>query len=268
MIIETSQGRVFANTGGAPFDPNQPVAILVHGAGCDHSIWGNQNRYIAHHGASVLALDLPGHGRSDGDAITRIEALAQFLVGILEALKIVRPVLIGHSMGALAVLEAASLLGDHCAGLGLCGVAAKMPVHPDLLGAAERNELTAAELIASFGHGGRAHRGGNPSHGVWMIGNAIALIDSARPGVLHTDLAACNQYQTALDAAAKVSCPTLMLLGGGDKMTPVKAAKGLADALSTVETVLIETSGHMMMIEAPHESRKAMMGLIKRVGIR
>ena len=264
MIIETDLGPVFANTGGAAFDPSKPVAILVHGAGCDHSIWGNQNRYIAHHGASVLALDLPGHGRSGGEPIASIEDLAAFLVRVIDTVKIEKPVLIGHSMGALAVLEAAALLGDRCAGLGLCGVAEKMPVHPDLLGAAERNELTAAELIASFGHGGRAHRGGNPAHGVWMIGNAIRLIDGSKPGALHIDLAACNAYQGAPAAAAKVTCPTLMLLGRGDKMTPAKAAKGLADAIAKSETVLIETAGHMMMIESPHDSRKAMMGLIKR----
>lgn len=264
MFIETDHGTVFANTGGAKFDPSQPVAILVHGAGCDHSIWGNQNRYIAHHGASVLALDLPGHGRSGGEAIDSIEGLARFLVSIVEKLEIQKPVLIGHSMGALAVLEAAALLGDKCAGLGVCGVAEKMPVHPDLLGAAERNELTAAELIASFGHGGRAHRGGNPAHGIWMIGNAITMIDGSKPGVLHTDLAACNAYHGAPDAAAKVTCPTMLLLGKGDKMTPAKAARGLAGAIAKSETVLLETAGHMMMIEAPHDSRKAMMALIKR----
>lgn len=265
MIFETDHGPVFANTGGAPLDPSKPVAILVHGAGCDHSIWGNQSRYIAHHGASVLALDLPGHGRSPGDAIGSIEDLAAFLVHVVDRLQIAKPILIGHSMGALAVLEAAALLGGKCAGLGLCGVAEKMPVHPDLLGAAARNELAAAQLIASFGHGGKAHRGGNPAHGIWMIGNAITMIDRSKPGVLHTDLAACNAYQGAAVAAAKVACPTLLLLGRGDKMTPAKAAKTLADAMSNVETVLIETAGHMMMAEAPHDSRKAMMGLIHRV---
>ena len=265
MFIDLPHGRIFANTGGTDLDPSKPCAILVHGAGGDHTVWGGQNRYLAHHGASVLALDLPGHGRSTGDAPTSIGALAEFLITLIETLKLERPVLIGHSMGALASLEAASRLGDKCAGLGLCGIAAKMPVHPDLLGAAERNELTAAEFIASWGHGTKAHRGGNPAHGIWMLRQAVVLIDRTPPGVLHKDLAACNAYQDAPAAAAKVACPTLFLLGRGDKMTPVRAAQGLIDAVADADVRILDSAGHMMMIESPHESREALMSLIKRV---
>jgi pimeloyl-ACP methyl ester carboxylesterase len=265
MIIDMPEGPVFANTGGRDLDRNQPVAILVHGSGCDHSVWGGQNRYIAHHGASVLAIDLPGHGRSGGSALTTIGDQADFLIRLIETLGIERPILIGHSMGALAVLEAAARLGDRCAGLGLCGVAAAMPVHPDLLGAAERNELTAAELIASWGHGGRAHKGGNPAHGIWMLRAAVILMDRAAPGVLHADLKSCADYHDAPAAAAKVTCPTLFLLGRGDKMTPAKAARPLMEAIAGSEAVEIPTAGHMMMIEAPHESRDALMRLVRKV---
>ncbi|MDW3206631.1 MAG: alpha/beta hydrolase [Alphaproteobacteria bacterium] len=265
MIIDMKEGPVLANTGGAAFDPKKPVAILVHGAGCDHSIWGGQNRYIAHHGASVLSLDLPGHGRSPGPAIDSIGGLADFVIRVVDSLEIERPILIGHSMGGLTVLEAASRLGDRCAGLGLCGVAAKMPVHPALLDAARNDKLTAAELIAGWGHGSRAHRGGNPSHGIWMLRQAVILIDRMAPGVLHADLAACNDYQGALEAAAKVSCPTQLLLGRGDKMTPVKVAQPLIDAIDGAEATILDAAGHMMTVEAPRESCMALMSLIRKV---
>jgi len=265
MIIDTDHGPVFANTGGAPFDPSKPTAILVHGAGGDHSIWGGQNRYMAHHGANVLALDLPAHGRSGGKAIDSIAGLAEFLIGIIAAAEVKVPILIGHSMGALASLEAASRLGSDCAGLGLCGVAAKMPVHPDLLGAAQRNELTAAQFIASWGHGSRAHRGGNPTHGIWMMSQAVTLVNRTAPGVLFTDLTACNAYQGALAAAAKVTCPTQFLLGQADKMTPVKAAQPLIDAIPGAEVTILPTIGHMMTVEAPRDSCTSLMALLSRV---
>lgn len=264
MILDMPEGPIFANTGGADFDPTRPTAVLVHGAGCDHSIWAGQSRYLAHHGASVLSIDLPGHGRSGGDAPDSIEAIADFLIRLIETAGLTRPVLIGHSMGALAVLEAAGRLGAALTGLGLCGVAAKMPVHPALLEAARSNTLNAAELIAGWGHGSRAHRGGNPAHGLWMLRQAVALIDGCRPGVLHTDLAACNAYQGAVEAATKVACPTLFLLGRGDKMTPAKACQPLIDAIPGSETAVLPLAGHMMMIEAPHEARRALMGLIQR----
>ncbi|MEC9265507.1 MAG: alpha/beta hydrolase [Pseudomonadota bacterium] len=265
MFIEMQNGPVFANTGGAEFDPKKPVAILVHGAGCDHSIWGGQNRYIAHHGASVLALDLPGHGRTPGPAIDSIGGLADFVIGVVDALKIDRPILIGHSMGGLTVLEAAARLGDRCAGLGLCGVAAKMPVHPALLDAAKNDKVTAAELIAGWGHGSRAHRGGNPAHGIWMLRQAVILIDRMAPGVLHADLAACNAYGDALAAAARVTCPAHLLLGKGDKMTPVKVAQPLIEAIQGADVTVLESAGHMLTVEAPRESCMALMGLIRKV---
>lgn len=265
MILDMPDGPIFANTGGGTVDPAKPAAVLVHGAGCDHSIWGGQSRYLAHHGASVLSIDLPGHGRSGGAPLESIEDIAAFLIRLIKTAKLERPVLIGHSMGALAVLEAAARLGPKLAGLGLCGVAAKMPVHPALLDAAKANDLSAAELIAGWGHGSRAHRGGNPAHGLWMLRQAVALIDGSRPGVLHTDLAACNAYQGATDAAEKLSCPTLFLLGRGDKMTPVKACQPLIDAVADAQTVILPQAGHMMMIEAPHDARRALMGLVQRV---
>lgn len=265
MFIDMPEGRIFANTGGKDYDPSQPTAILVHGAGCDHSIWSGQNRYLAHHGASVLGIDLPGHGRSEGAAIDSIGGLADFLIRLIAAIGAQKPILIGHSMGALASLEAAGRMGNALSGLGLCGVAAKMPVHPALLGAAEKNEVTAAELISGWGHGSRSHRGGNPSHGIWMLRYAIRLIDSTAPGVLHKDLAACNDYDGALAAAGQVACPTLLLLGRGDKMTPQKAAAPLAEAISGASVTVLQTAGHMMMIEDPDGSRKALMALVQRV---
>ncbi|MDF1749765.1 MAG: alpha/beta hydrolase [Alphaproteobacteria bacterium] len=265
MIIDMDRGPVFANTGGALFDPSKPTAILVHGAGGDHSIWGGQNRYLAHHGASVLAIDLPAHGRTGGKAIDSISGLAEFLIDFIAAAKVETPILIGHSMGALTSLEAASRLGKGCAGLGLCGVAGAMPVHPDLLGAAQRNELTAAQFIASWGHGSRAHRGGNPTHGVWLLNQAVTLINRTGPGVLYTDLKACNEYKGALDAAAKVVCPTQFLLGQSDKMTPLKAAQPLIDAVADAQVTVLPAIGHMMTVEAPTESCSALMALMGRV---
>ena len=48
--------RVFAGTGGRPFDRGLPTVAFLHGAGMDHSVWALQSRYLAHHGRAVLAL--------------------------------------------------------------------------------------------------------------------------------------------------------------------------------------------------------------------
>jgi hypothetical protein len=88
------------------------------------------------------------------------------------------------------------------------GVAERMPVHPDLQGAADRNEVLAAELVTSWGHARRGQVGGHPAPGLWMAGGAVRLIDRAPDGVLAADLAACNAYDKARERAATVRCPT------------------------------------------------------------
>ena len=71
--------RIFAANGGMDFTPSRPAVVLVHGAGMDHSVWALQSRALAHCGHSVLAVDLPGHGRSEGEALTSIAAIADWL---------------------------------------------------------------------------------------------------------------------------------------------------------------------------------------------
>lgn len=266
MIITVKNTEIFINTGGQEFDASKPTVILVHGAGMDHSVWGQQTRYIAHHGFNALAVDLPGHGRSGGLALANIQALADFLGDLIDELACDQATLIGHSMGALSSLEAAASHSDKICGLVLCGAAASMPVHPVLLERAAANDIDAAKLIASWGHGSGSHKGGNVMNGVWMIGAAIRLIDRSSAGVLSIDLVACNDYSTAVEAAAKVDCPTMLLLATEDKMAPVRAATPLLEALTTASQVIIPGSGHMMMIEAPDATRDHLMNFLKANG--
>ena len=79
MELTVDGNAVFAATGGKDFDPHLPVLLFIHGAGNDRTAWRLQTRYFAYHGRAVLAIDLPGHGRSGGAPLTSIQALADFV---------------------------------------------------------------------------------------------------------------------------------------------------------------------------------------------
>ena len=64
MHLSVNGSETFVATGGREFDAAQPTVVLLHGAGFDHTAWALHSRWLAHHGHSVLAPDLPGHGRS------------------------------------------------------------------------------------------------------------------------------------------------------------------------------------------------------------
>ncbi len=250
MHLQVDDKSVFAATGGRQFEERQPVVVMLHGAGMDHIIWALSARSLAHRGRSVLAVDLPGHGRSQGPALTGIAAMAAWVVRLLDAARIHGATLVGHSMGALIALEAAGEAPQRIRRIALLGVAARMPVHPDLLKAAGDDQAHAADLIASWGHGPAGHFGGNPAPGLWRMGGATRLLNQAEEGVLGSDLAACDAYD-ATAGASRVRCPSLLLLGALDRMTPPGKAKALAAALPNSQTTVIPGAGHMMMSEAP-----------------
>ena len=259
----TVQGKqVYAHTGGQEFDPAKPVVIFLHGAGMDHTVWGLQARYVAHHGHGVLSVDLPGHGRSEGAALDTIEKLGDWITALLDAAGAKQATLVGHSMGALASLSAAARHPARVAKLVLCGAAAKMPVHPDLIAAAENDPALARDLIVDWGFGGRGRMGGNTAVGLWLSTTAQRLIDRAGTGVLATDLKACNAYAAGEADAAKVACPALLILGEVDRMTPAKAGRALAQAIKGSQAVAIQDCGHMMMVEQPDATLDALTNFL------
>lgn len=258
MELSVDGNSVYVATGGKPFKPELPTVIFLHGAGLDHTVWTLQTRYFAHHGRNVFAIDLPGHGRSAGPALRSIPALADWVVRLLDAAQVEKAALVGHSMGALIALEAAARAPARVWALALLGVAKRMPVHSDLLNAANEGRHEAIDLIASWGFGRRAHLGGAQAPGLWMLGGGVRLFEHARSGVLGCDLAACNDYGTALDAAAKITCPVLLVLGEIDRMTPPSAARELAARFAESRMVVLPGTGHMMMIEQPDRTLDAL----------
>ena len=227
----------------------------------DHTVWALQARYFAHHGRSVLAVDLPGHGRSAGPALQSIAAMADWLDAFLQAAGIATAALAGHSMGALIALEAAARFPARVRAMALLGAAPCMPVHPDLLAAAAANEHLAYDLVTSWGHGATGHVGGNLAPGLWLMGGGERLLERTAPGVLHADLAACNAYD-GTQAAARVACPALLVIGVADRMTPAKGGRKLAGAITGARAVEIAGCGHMMMLEKPDETLDALRTML------
>ncbi|MEP7207609.1 MAG: alpha/beta hydrolase [Casimicrobiaceae bacterium] len=251
MKLEVAGSAVYAYTGARAWADTQPVMVFVHGAAHDHSVWALQSRYFAHHGANVLALDLPGHGRSDGAALSSIEALAAWLVAVLDAQQVSQATLVGHSMGALAVLECAARHPRRVARLALLGPAVPMEVSDDLLAAAGDDVGLAYALINGWSFGPRGTIGGNALPGVWMVGNGLRLMERNAEGVLAIDLRACRDYTAGLAAAAAVTCPTLVIVAGRDLMAPARTARALLDALPRRDLVRLEAAGHALMAEEP-----------------
>ncbi|MGE5169927.1 MAG: alpha/beta fold hydrolase [Rudaea sp.] len=251
MLFDVGGDRVYAYTGSRPFAPDLPSVLFVHGAGNDHGVFALQSRYFAWHGMNAVAIDLPGHGRSGGAPLRSVEALADWLPRALDALGVRACAVVGHSMGALAALECTARHPARVTRLALLGPAAPMPVSDDLLAAAQRDDHVAFELINGWSFAPPAQLGANPVPGMWMLGNAMRLLERSRPGVLWTDLVACNDYANGVAAAGNVQCPVLVMLGTRDIMAPPRNAQALIATLRDVRTVSLPETGHALMAERP-----------------
>src|SRR5579859_5236122 len=105
MQLSVNGVEAFVATGGKSFDKSLPAVVFLHGAGFDHTTWALHSRWFAHHGYSVLAPDLPGHGRSSGPPLPTIAAMADWTAALLEAAGAQKAKLVGHSMGSLIAVE-------------------------------------------------------------------------------------------------------------------------------------------------------------------
>ena len=251
MRCDVGGCSVYAYTGARGFDPALPAVVFVHGAAHDHSVWALQSRYFAHHRRNVLAVDLPGHGRSGGAPLASVEAIGEWLSALLDAARIERAALVGHSLGALAVLEAAGREPERVENIALLGPSVPMPVADALLDAAKANDHLAYELITGWSFAPGHQLGGNQQPGVWMTGNALRLMERSQPGALYSDLLACHRYAGGLAAARKIRCRVLLILGQRDLMAPAKNAAALTAALTGCRVVTVPDCGHSLMTEAP-----------------
>jgi pimeloyl-ACP methyl ester carboxylesterase len=263
---------LYACTGGKHFDAARPCVVFLHGAQHDHSVWILQSRWFAHHGHAVLALDLPGHGRSAGPAAGSVEAAAERLAQALATVASPRFVLVGHSMGSLIALDLAQRLGERVAGVALLGSAFPMQVSDALLAATRDDPASAMQMINVWSHSASiapfGARPSNPGPGFNIVWQNLRLMERiARvngPQVLATDFAACNAYAGGLEAARALACPALFISGAADQMTPPRAAKALIDACADKEAVVLPATGHALMAENPEGVRRALAAFAQR----
>ena len=254
MDLIVNGRTAFAYTGGKPFDPALPCVVFIHGALNDHSVWTLLARWFAHHGHSVLALDLPAHMRSAGPPLPDVEALADWTLALLDAAGVNRAALVGHSMGSLIALEASARAPQRVSALVMVGTAYPMKVSQALLDISRDDPLQAIDRVVSYSHSTLAAKPSYPGPGSWLRGGSRALmrlVQSRQPGLFHHDFSLCDRYAGGMQAAAKVQCPASLIVGSADQMTVPKQAREMAQALrATVHSV---NAGHSIMAEAPEQ---------------
>nr|MBC7245412.1 alpha/beta fold hydrolase [Chloroflexota bacterium] len=219
-----------------------PRLLLVHGAGGNHLHWGYAIRNLQ--GAHVYALDLPGHGRSDGIGRSSITDYADVLAGFMDALDLARAVVVGHSMGGATAMMTALCHPQRVAGLVLVGTGARLRVLPAILEGTLHDFERTITLICEYAY--------SPNAPKELVQQGQRQMLRVAPKVLHDDFVACNAFDV-MDQLYEIRCPTLVICGSEDRLTPPKYSTFLAERIAGAELRLIEGAGHMVMLEKPNQ---------------
>ncbi len=274
MYIPVQGQKIYCYTGGKPFDAAKPTLVFIHGVLNDHSVWILQTRYFAHHGFNVLAVDLPGHGKSEGSCPKSVEAAAEFTMALMDAVGVQKAALIGHSWGSLIALHAASLAPERVSQLALVGTAYPMKVSPALLDASLNAPMKAIEMVNTFSHSSLSPPPSALGPGTWLYGGSRALMrrvlaSNPKENVFHIGFKACDSYEGAFEALNRLIAHTesaqiaiLFIVGMADQMTTPKAAQSLIDKAPAAKVARV-SGGHQMMTESPEEVLRALANFLR-----
>jgi len=241
---ETGAGKLFYTTSRRPAD--SPSLLLVHGAGGTRLNWPAELRRLP--GAVVYTLDLPGHGRSEGNGRDSVAAYGEAILAFLDQVGIEQAVVTGHSMGGAIAQTLALGFPDRVAGLVLVATGARLRVAPAILEGIHADFERVADLITRIAWSPEA----DPA--MVELGRQTLLSETS-PDVLFGDFTACNRFDV-MKRLHEIETPTLVVAGTADQLTPLKYARFLAEHITGARLTVIKGAGHMVMLERPAEVAK------------
>lgn len=234
------------------FLPDRKTLVFIHGSGDDHTKWIQQYNPLKNV-FNIAAMDLPGHGRSEGHGEQEVAAYVEWVKKILDGLKIFNPVLIGHSLGAAICLSYVIRYDTSAAAVVPVGGGVKMPVNPMILEGLKQDPAAVIDMVAKFSVA-KQNREKFSSH----IVNSLSLVN---PGIIHGDFSTCNGLDIT-EAVAGIRIPTLVICGAEDKMTPPSLSQVIRDRIPGAKFTLIEGAGHYAMMENPETFNEVLTAFV------
>ena len=155
------------------------------------------------------------------------------------------------SLPLLLIIGGAKIDTKIISELVLLGVCLPMNVSDELLTNAQSNNQDALNFITMWGHSNFSHLGQNIVPGIWLTGSSKKLLETSSKGVLFSDLMAVKNYKEDEKTLNKILCPTLIICGSEDMMTPLKNVVILEKNINKLSKIVLPNCGHMMMLEEP-----------------
>jgi pimeloyl-ACP methyl ester carboxylesterase len=227
--------------GGEDFFKGKEVVLFIHGAGGEEFIWSYQKGFFEKRFNPII-IELPGHGKSEGEGEQAIGKYAEHVHDFLKAMGLLKVSLIGHSMGGAIVQILALTHPEVIHKIVLVGTGARLRVLPAILNGIKDHFEETVRKIARFAFSRKASAD--------LIEKSISNLMRCRPEVLYNDFLACDRFDLTKEVE-EINLPTLILCGEEDEMTPVKYSQFLHDHIKGSKMEILPNAGHMVMMESP-----------------
>lgn len=212
--------------------------VFIHGAGGSHDIWRHQFGLLPDRPAYFL--DLPGHGQSEGPAFSDIAETGRWLQHWLAETFGCRPaILVGHSMGGAVAQWTALHAPEAVKAIVLVTTGARLKVNPTFLEQLERGLFDAEQMRMAF----------SPHTPESIVREEIERWKNGPSAdVIYNDFLACDRFDVRGEIG-RILCPTLIIAGEDDRMTPPHYATFMAEQIPGARLVILPRAGHYVMLE-------------------
>ncbi|TFF69331.1 MAG: alpha/beta hydrolase [Promethearchaeota archaeon] len=231
---------------------SKTVIIFIHGSGGDASTWKNQ--ILANNSHSVIALDLPSHGKSDKFEKLSLNLYVDVLTKLIEALNYERIILGGHSLGGAVIQSYYFLYPQNLDGLILISTGAKLRVSPAIL---ESLKQDYEKYLIYLNNVAFSKKTKNSIMNEYK--DKSSLIGAE---VTYQDFKICDNFDL-FEKTNLIKAPSLIICGTDDKLTPVKYSQYFHNKIPNSTLVLIENAGHMVMLEKYKEVNESIIKFVK-----
>jgi pimeloyl-ACP methyl ester carboxylesterase len=247
------RGRILAyEAQPATFDSSAVTIVFVHGSGGDRDDWRGQLDGMAD-SVNTVAVELPGHGRSEPPGETSVDAYAQWVADLIEALGLRQVMLVGNSLGGAIALRLAVDPPGWLKAIGIVGSGARLKVMPAVLEGLKTEPAKTLDMFSDFTVSSSASED---------VRNAV--VEKFRKGsavIIHGDLSACNDFDI-MDRLREITVPTWIIVGEDDRLTPVKYAEFLHEKIAGSTLVKVPGAGHLVMAEKARDFNRHLLNFI------
>ncbi|MFZ5569330.1 MAG: alpha/beta fold hydrolase [Thermodesulfobacteriota bacterium] len=238
-----------------PLDPARDTIVFIHGSGGTNILWRSQVEMLAG-SFNTVALNLPGHGNSDGHGLNRIEDYAQSVSQFIRSIEVNMPVICGLSIGGAIVLQLLIEQRERCKAGIVVNAGARLKVMPLIFEMVEKDYQGFVTSMYTFGVSQKTA----PS----LLKPLADSMSACPPAVTLCDFTACNTFDV-MDRLGKIDVPVLVLTASDDQLTPGKYGRFLAERIQTAEIVNIEDAGHLAPVEKPEEVARAIQTFLAKL---